>query len=645
MATAAPGPTRDLGEAVRACTACHGDEGRAGPDGYYPRIAGKPADYLFAQLLHFRDGRRPYDLMRRLLAPLSDEHMADIAAHFSRQKPPFPAPARQPLSMKDAALAQRLIDQGDTARGLSACRDCHGADLMGAPPTVPGLLGLPRDYLNAQLGAWREGLRRSFEPDCMARIARQLTPQEVSALTGWLSTRAVVSSPKLSASAGRAAASAASTPGVDECSKLPAGPGANTTAQDIDGRASAQRTSPPANELIERGAYLVNIGNCAGCHTTSDGSPFAGGKPIATPFGDVMTSNLTPDHVTGLGAWSTDDFWRALREGISRDGRLLYPAFPYPHYSGLVRADADAMFAWLRTLPPRASPVQHHRLIWPANSQWALRWWRALFFRPLDWSASTGQSEAWNRGRYLVETLGHCGACHTPRNRLGAPDAARALQGARMPASAWFAPALRATNDDPQVISDRATLATLLTTGASAAHRMSGPMAEIVTASLRHLSTGDAQAISVYLAEIATPQTASTATAKAPASIRASASGQLSTGGQASGSERGRDLHERHCADCHGKNGEGHPPHYPALAGNRTVLMNDAANFAQVVLYGAFGLSVPGAAVPYGMPPFVLTLDDGELASLLNFVRGAWGNHATRVDVQDIARLRGQKAH
>jgi cytochrome c553 len=180
-----------MAQRVLACTGCHGSQGRAAPDGYYPRIAGKPAGYLYNQLLSFRDGRRPYLLMTRLLAPLGDAYLEEIAAHFAALDVPYPAPAAAPLGDAQRALAARLVTEGDATRHLPACTACHDKAMTGTAPFVPGLLGLPRDYLIAQLGAWREGKRRTRSPDCMSQIARTLAPEEIGAIASWLAAQPV----------------------------------------------------------------------------------------------------------------------------------------------------------------------------------------------------------------------------------------------------------------------------------------------------------------------------------------------------------------------------------------------------------------------------------------------------------------------
>ena len=180
-----------LSERLRACTVCHGEQGRAGPDGYYPRLAGKPAGYLYNQLLNFRDDRRHYRLMGQLMEPLSDAYLWDIAQHFAALDLPYPAPRPVNVTAAQRERGEQLVHRGDATRGIPSCAACHGDTLTGRLPHAPGLLGLPRDYLNSQLGAWRTGQRRAHAPDCMARIARQLGDDDVAAVTGWLASQPV----------------------------------------------------------------------------------------------------------------------------------------------------------------------------------------------------------------------------------------------------------------------------------------------------------------------------------------------------------------------------------------------------------------------------------------------------------------------
>ena len=176
----------------------------------------------------------------------------------------------------------------------------------------------------------------------------------------------------------------------------------------------------PTAALIERGAYLARAGNCMACHTARGGEPYAGGRAIQTPFGAIYASNITPDRDTGIGDWNAHDFWRALHNGKSKDGKLLYPAFPFPNYSKVTRADSDALYAYLRSIPAVRKINREPELEFPFNQRLLLIGWRALYFRPETFEAQATQSEEWNRGTYLVQGLGHCSACHTARNVLGA---------------------------------------------------------------------------------------------------------------------------------------------------------------------------------------------------------------------------------
>ena len=201
-------------------------------------------------------------------------------------------------------------------------------------------------------------------------------------------------------------------------------------------------TELPAAQLAQRGAYLAQVGNCAACHTARGGLPFAGGKNIDTPFGTVVTSNITPDRLTGIGAWTAADFWQAMHHGRSKDGRLLYPVFPYTEYTRITRDDTDALFAYLRSVQPVQQTNRPHALQFPYNTQAALAAWRALFFSPEQFEPVKQQSDEWNRGAYLVKGLGHCQACHAPRNMFGATQANSGLSGGLIPMQNWYAPSL-----------------------------------------------------------------------------------------------------------------------------------------------------------------------------------------------------------
>lgn len=601
-----------LAQRLQACTTCHGKEGRAGPDGYYPRLAGKPAGYLYHQLLNFRDGQRHYGLMGRMLEPLSDAYLMDIARHFAAQDVPYPPPAAHNA---DAALlrrGQQLVREGDAARQLPACASCHGAALTGVLPATPGLLGLPRDYLSAQLGAWRAGQRRAHAPDCMADIARRMELADVNAVATWLAAQPVPAQGKPAATLPK--------PAPLRC-------GAATTVTTATHSTHAATTSPAApSELVARGAYLARAGNCMGCHTARGGAPYAGGRGIETPFGTVYASNLTPDAATGIGQWSADDFWRALHQGKSRDGRLLYPAFPYTSYTQVTRADSDALHAWLKSLPPVVRANTPHALRWPYRTQTALAVWRFLYFTPGSFEADTTQSAEWNRGAYLVRGLGHCAACHSARNALGATDDKPGLAGGLIPEQNWYAPSLAAANEAGVASWPLADITALLKTGTSPRAAVLGPMAEVVLHSTQHLQDADLAAMATYLKALP----AAPVRAAAPA---APVSAQVAN--------RGAKLYEQHCAQCHGERGEGIAGAYPPLAGNRAVTLGNTSNLVQIVLNGGFAPATAGNPRPYGMPPFVLQLNDADTAAVLSHIRNAWGNRAAPVSELDVSRQRG----
>ena len=396
-----------------------------------------------------------------------------------------------------------------------------------------------------------------------------------------------------------------------------------------DGSADPADVLTQASGLIERGAYLARLGNCAGCHTARGGQAYAGGVRIDTPFGALFAGNLTPDPDTGLGTWSADDFWLALHNGRSRSGRFLYPAFPYSNYTRVTRPDSDALFAYLRSLAPVRADTPPHQLRFPYDSQAALMLWRALYFRPGSFEPARDQSTQWNRGSYLVNGLGHCDACHAPRNALGATRSERGLSGGLIPVQQWYAPSLRSPHEaglGDWTIED---IVQLLGTGKAPQASVSGPMASVVFRSMQYWSDEDLRATATYLQAIAqagpvTPAQTSAPPASVPDPQRMA---------------RGADLYGQLCADCHGAEGGGTPTGI-RLAGNRALLMPLAANPIQLVLHGGFEPATAGNPRPDGMPPFAHVLDNGEVAAVLTYVRNAWGNRAAPVAELDVIGFR-----
>ncbi len=385
---------------------------------------------------------------------------------------------------------------------------------------------------------------------------------------------------------------------------------------------------PPDAQQVQRGAYLARVGNCAGCHSARGGVAFAGGASISTPFGGVVAGNLTPHEATGLGRWSADAFWRAMHHGQSRDGRLLTPVFPYTSYTHTTREDSDALYAYLRSLPPVAQVNPPHSLRWPYNTQWALALWRTLHDTPSALAPDPQRSAEWNRGQYLVRGLGHCGECHTPRNALGGLDRAHELEGGLMPTARWYAPSLRDAREAGVAPGTEAQALVLLRDGASDTALANGPMAEVVHQSTQHISPADLAAVVTYLQSQHQP-----AAAAQPAQPAAPTVQTL-----------GERLYGQHCVDCHGEQGQGARAGtqmaYPALAGNRAVTQTSAVNLVQSILAGGFAPSTPGNPQPFGMPPFRTLLSDAEVAAVASHVRQSWGNQASTVEPLDVQRLR-----
>jgi mono/diheme cytochrome c family protein len=388
--------------------------------------------------------------------------------------------------------------------------------------------------------------------------------------------------------------------------------------------------APATAELIARGAYLARAGNCMGCHTERGGAAYAGGRGVPTPFGTVFAPNLTPDTASGLGAWTAAEFWRALHNGRARDGRLLYPAFPYPNYTRVTRADSDALFAFLRSLPAVAQTNRAHTLQFPFDQPAALAVWRALYFRPAQHEADASRSAEWNRGAYLAGGLGHCNACHASRNALGATASPLDLAGGLIPVQNWYAPSLASSLEAGVADWSDAHVVELLRTGVSARGAVMGPMSEVVSGSTQHLSEPDLRAMTAYLKALQ-PPTAERASAT-PAMNATAATGP------------GAKLYDTHCAACHGERGEGVPGIYPALGASRAVAMQTPANLVHMVLEGGFPPATAGNPRPFGMPPFATVLSNDEVAQLLTHIRASWGNRGAPVSALDVTRFRSVAA-
>jgi mono/diheme cytochrome c family protein len=375
----------------------------------------------------------------------------------------------------------------------------------------------------------------------------------------------------------------------------------------------------------EQGRYLATAGNCMTCHTRPGGALFAGGLPFITPLGTIYSTNITPDVATGIGAWSADDLRRAMQHGVARDGDHLFPAFPYVSFTKVSDADINAIFLYLKTLPPvRYRP--------PDNGvMFAMRWpmvlWNALYLKPERFAINLSRSAEWNRGAYLVEGLGHCGACHTPRNLLLAELPAEAFQGESLQAAVgkgqvrrWSAVDLTGSTRGLGAWSI-ADLTQYFQTGVSARAGTFGPMNEVIVNSLRQLAPEDLRAMAVYLKSLP----ARTYTDGPVPNELVSA---------------GAPIYKARCEKCHGRSGRGGLFSAPPLAGSAVVQAQDPASLINIILYGPD----TAHAVSYGewetMSAYGRVLDDAQIAAVCNYVRGSWGNRAGAVASKSV---RGQR--
>ncbi len=413
----------------------------------------------------------------------------------------------------------------------------------------------------------------------------------------------------------------------------------------LDNHRDLFETQPPARidnlsekNLIDKGHQLLSLGNCMACHTDRGQTAGAGGRAFETPFGKVYSSNITPDAQHGLGSWNADDFWRALHHGKSKDGRLLTPVFPYQHTTLISREDSDALFAALKTWAPATKPKSiakpSETLDWPYGTQVAIAVWRSLFFTPGVYQPNPQQSQEWNRGAYIAQGLGHCAACHSERNEWGAIESVKDFSGGRMPIINWYAPSLTSLKETGFAHQSTQEIVRLLQSGKNNQATTSGPMAEVVQHSTQHWQVEDLLAVATYLKDLAQPErqgTASTPSGKRPQTASSPSAKVLSLGAK---------IYDDHCVQCHQSQGQGVPDAYPALANNRAVLLNDPTNLVQSVLYGGYPVATALNPRPFGMPPYILTLEDREIAAVLTHLRTQWGNQASEVTPLQVNRIR-----
>jgi mono/diheme cytochrome c family protein len=378
--------------------------------------------------------------------------------------------------------------------------------------------------------------------------------------------------------------------------------------------------STPNAAQLRRGQYLVAAGDCMSCHLREGGEPLAGGLGLKTPFGVIYSPNITSDKETGIGDWTGDQFFRAMHDGIDDEGKNLYPAFPYPWFRLVSREDDDAILAFLKTTPAVKYTPPKNDLTFPLEFRVAVKGWNLLYLNSHDFHTDSSQPSEWNRGAYLVNGLGHCGGCHTPKNSLGADRTKLDLQGATL--DNWVASDLTANNRTGLGSWNIDDIAEYLRNGRNAYAGAGGPMADVITYSTSLMSDGDRHAMAVYLkSQAASPSLAHT---------------QPDGGAM----RRGAEIYSDACASCHLENGVGQPRYFPPLGPNAVLQQSDPIGLEHLILAGGRVGTSPSRPSALAMPSFAWKLTDQEIADVATYVRNSWGNQAESVSVADVRAAR-----
>ncbi|CCG88716.1 c-type cytochrome [Erwinia piriflorinigrans] len=400
-----------------------------------------------------------------------------------------------------------------------------------------------------------------------------------------------------------------------------------------------------AVEQIKRGEYLARAGDCVACHTKAGGAEFAGGLPMVTPIGTIYSTNITPDKQNGIGDYSYDDFQKAVRHGVAKNGDTLYPAMPYPSYAVVSDEDMQALYAYfMHGVSPVAQANQESDIPWPLSMRWPLAIWRGIFapdvkaFQPIK-----GQDAVLARGQYLVEGLGHCGACHTPRSitmqekALNDGEGSDYLSGSSAPIDGWTASNLRGDSGDGLGRWSEDQLVQFLRTGRNDHTAVFGGMTDVVQHSLQHLTPEDATAIARYLKSLG---------AKDPNQVGFTPDDTVAKAlWKGDDSQTGASVYVDSCAACHKTDGSGYKRFFPELRGNSVVLASDPTSLIHIVLSGAQLPGMKGAPTTITMPAFGWRLNDQQVADVVNFIRTSWGNSAaSTVSASDVAKVRKDEA-
>lgn len=394
-------------------------------------------------------------------------------------------------------------------------------------------------------------------------------------------------------------------------------------------------------DLLKRGEYLARAGDCVACHTNgAKGAPFAGGLSMMTPIGAIYSTNITPDKEHGIGNYTFAEFDDAVRKGVRKDGSTLYPAMPYPSFSRITEADMRAMYAYfMQGVQPVAQQNRDSDIPWPLSMRWPLAIWRGMFAPdPVAFKAVSGADPVIERGRYLVEGLGHCGACHTPRSitmqekALSNDESDSFLAGSSAPIDGWEATSLRGDNQSGLGNWSESDLAEFLKTGRNDKSVVFGGMSDVVEHSLQYLSDEDITAISRYLKSLP-PKGGK----QSPSPVADNTAQQLWKGDN---SKPGSALYVDNCAACHRTDGAGYKRAFPGLKGNPVVQTEDPTSLIHIILTGSTTPAVKGAVSNLTMPSFGWRLNDQQVADVANFVRSSWGNKAPAVTASDVAKVR-----
>jgi len=384
----------------------------------------------------------------------------------------------------------------------------------------------------------------------------------------------------------------------------------------------AHCADPQEFTQVERGRYLTILSDCGSCHTVpGSNQPFAGGRPIETPFGNIVAPNITPDAETGIGSWSDEQFDAAVRKGIGRDGSHLYPAMPYNDYTKMSRDDVVAIRAYLSTVTPVRNVVVANTLPFPFNIRASLRVWNALYFREGEYQSNPNQSDEWNRGAFLVDGPGHCGACHTPKTLLGGDQSDQYLRGAYL--QGWSAPDI--TNDTQLGIGawSQEDLVAYLKSGHNRVTAATGPMGEVVTLSTAFMTDSDLRAMATYLKSLPGKTRDSAALAENDPTMIAGAA-----------------IYRDQCSACHGLDGKGVAELFPSIADSTMVRADDPTTSIRIVLRGARSVGTTSQPTAPGMPSYGWQLGDDEVAAVLTYIRKKWGGGVAQISAGLVSKVR-----